>query len=58
MDLLATPAYAQNGTGKPPAPGALQPGFNTPKPGVKGGSAVEQAKAFASTLTSGWTVEN
>lgn len=56
MDLLATPAYAQNGTGEPPAPGSLQPGFNTPKPGLNGGSATAQAKAFMTALLSGWTV--
>ncbi|MGC2162845.1 MAG: hypothetical protein WA634_13100, partial [Silvibacterium sp.] len=37
MDLIETPVYAQNGTGEGPAPGALQPGFNTPKDGVDGG---------------------
>lgn len=57
LDLIATPAYAQNGTGEGPAPGSLQPGYNTPKPGIEGSSAVDQAKAFAMDLASGWTVE-
>lgn len=56
MDLLAPPAYAQNGTGTPPAPGSLQPGFNTPKPGINGGSPSSQAQAFMKALLSGWTV--
>ncbi len=56
MDLLAPPAYAQNGTGTPPEPGSLQPGFNTPKPGINGGSASGQAQAFMKALLSGWTV--
>ena len=59
LDLLAPPVYAQNGTGTPEQPGEhlTQPGFNTPKPGIDGGNAVDQAKAFAKALTSGWTVE-
>jgi hypothetical protein len=58
MDLVAPPVYAaQNGTGTPAAPGALQPGFNTPKDGINGGSASDQAKDFLKALTSGWTVE-
>jgi hypothetical protein len=56
MDLVDTPVYAQNGTGTPPAPGQFQPGYNTPKPGVNGGSASDQASAFAKALLSGWTV--
>jgi hypothetical protein len=57
MDLIETTVYAQNGTGTPAEPGALQPSYNTPKPGVKGGSASDQAKTFMKALTSGWTVE-
>jgi hypothetical protein len=56
MDLLETPVYAQNGTGTPPVPGSLQPGFNTPKPGINGGSATSQAQSFMTALLSGWTV--
>jgi hypothetical protein len=65
MDLIATPAYAQNNTGAPQdttnyggQPVELQPGYNTPQPGINGGNAVDQAKEFAKALASGWTVEN
>lgn len=56
IDLLATPAWAQNGTGTPPEPGSLQPGFNTPKPGINAGSPSAQAQSFMKALLSGWTV--
>jgi len=56
MDLLAAPALAQNGTGTPPEPGSLQPGFNTPKPGINAGSPSAQAQSFLKALLSGWTV--
>jgi hypothetical protein len=63
-DLIAAPAYAQSGTGASQdttnyngQPTELQPGYNTPKPGVTSNSATDQAKDFAKDLASGWTVE-
>jgi hypothetical protein len=65
MNLIATPAYAQTGSGAHQDttnyggnPVELQPGYNTPTPGINGGNAVDQAKEFAKALASGWTVEN
>jgi hypothetical protein len=59
MDLIEPTVYAQNGTGTPAEPGALQPSYNEPKPGVNGGSATEQATTFFKDLfISGWNVES
>jgi hypothetical protein len=64
MDLIAAPAYAQSGPGARQdttnyngQPSELQPGYNTPQPGVTSNSATDQAKDFAKDLASGWTVE-
>lgn len=64
LDLLATPAYAQKGTGAQqdttnyqPNP-SLVPGYNTPKPGLKSNSAVGNAKDFAKQFTDGWSIND
>jgi hypothetical protein len=64
-DLLATPAYAQQGTGARQdttdyhSDPNLVPGYNTPKPGVGSNSAVSNAKDFAKSITSmDWSIDD
>lgn len=64
LDLLATPAYAQQGAGARQdttnyqSDPNLVPGYNTPKPGVGSNSAVDNAKALKNAITDGWTVDD
>jgi hypothetical protein len=57
MDLIEPTVYAQNGTGTPAEPGALQPSYNEAKPGLNGGKPSDQLQSFVTGIISGWTVE-
>jgi hypothetical protein len=67
LDLIAAPAYAQQGAGSRQdttnyhSDPNLVPGYNTPKPGVGSNSAVDNAKSFAKSILPGssdWSVQN